>query len=55
VEFRSEGSKRGRFVTGSLSPIAVIVREQDRTYALDMAAQPVDIDELGLPADFNSE
>lgn len=55
VEFRSQGSKRRRFVTGSLRPIAVIVREQDRTYALDMAAQPVDIDELGLPADFNSE
>lgn len=55
VEFRSEGSQCRRFVTGSLRPVAVIVREQDRTYALDMAAQPVDIDALGLPADFDSE
>jgi hypothetical protein len=55
VEFRSEGSKRRRFVTGSLRPIAVIVREQDRTYALDMDAQPVDIEQLDLPTDFNSE
>ena len=32
-----------RFVTGSLKPIAVIVRERDRIYALDMTGRPVDI------------
>jgi hypothetical protein len=55
VEFQSERWKRRRFVTATLRPVAIIVREQGRTYALDMAAQPVDIDELGLPADFSSE
>ena len=55
VEFQSEHWGRRRFVTGGLRPIAIIVKEQDKTYALDMDAQPVDIDELGLPADFDSE
>jgi hypothetical protein len=31
------------------------VREPDRTYAFDMGAQPVDIDRLNLPADFELE
>lgn len=44
VEFRTHGSNRGRFVIASLRPVAVIVREPDRTYALDMAAPPVDMD-----------
>ena len=35
-----------RFVTGSLKPIAVIVRERDRIYALDMTGRPVDIRRL---------
>lgn len=55
VEFQTDRSRRRRFVTGSLRPVAVIVREQDRTYALDMAAQPVDIDRMDLPADFALE
>ena len=52
VEFRTDGSNRRRFVIGSLRPLAVIVKEPDRTYALDIAAQPVDIEHIGLPADF---
>lgn len=55
MEFQSEQWGRSRFVTGSLRPIAIIVRDQGRTYALDMAAQPVDIDELNLSASFDSE
>lgn len=39
---------------GSLNSIAVIVREADRTYALDLRGQPVAIDRLNLPADFES-
>jgi hypothetical protein len=45
VELRAGQSHRRRFVTGSLKPIAVIVKEPGRTYALDMAAQPVDVDQ----------
>ena len=52
LEFRTQGTNRRRQVIASLKPIAVIVRERDKTYALDMAAQPVDIDRLDLPADF---
>jgi hypothetical protein len=40
-----------QFITGHLEPIAVIVREPDRTYAFDMNAQLVDVDRLNLPAD----
>lgn len=39
---------------GSLKPIAIIVKEPDRTYALDLCGQPVAIDRLNLPADFES-
>ena len=42
-------------MTGSVKPIAVIVKEPGRTYALDMAAQPVDIDRMELPADFEPD
>ena len=52
LEFRADRTNRGRHVTGSVKPIAVIVRQPDRTYALDMAAQPLDIDQMDLPADF---
>ena len=50
LEFRADGTNHRRFMTASLKPIAVIVREPDRIYALDMAAQPVDIDRLDLPS-----
>ena len=40
--------QRGRLVIGSLKPVAVIVREPGRTYALDMDAQPVDVDQVNL-------
>jgi len=46
------GTGRRHFLTGSVTPIAVIVREPGATYALDMAGEPVDLDQLNLPADF---
>lgn len=55
LEFQTNRSNHRRFLIGSLKPIAIIVREPDRTYALDLAAQPVDIDRMDLPADFNWE
>ena len=42
-EARIDRANSRRFVTGSLKPIAVIVRERDRIYALDMTGRPVDI------------
>jgi dihydrodipicolinate reductase len=55
VEFRTDRSNRRRFVFGSVRPVAVIVREPDRTYALDMDAQPVNIERMDLPDDFDLE
>jgi dihydrodipicolinate reductase len=55
LELRSDRTNRRQFITGRLEPIAVIVREPDRTYAFDMGAQSIDIDELNLPADFELE
>lgn len=55
LDLRSDRTYRPRYATANLKPIAVIVREPDRTYALDMAAQPVDIDRLDLPDDFELE
>ena len=46
LEFRTDTTTRWRHMTGSLTPIAVVVREPDRTWAIDMDAQPVDIDKL---------
>jgi hypothetical protein len=43
LELRTDRADSRRFVTGSLRPIAVIVRTPDRTYAIDMAGQPVGI------------
>ena len=54
-EARIDRANSRRFVTGSLKPIAVIVREPDRTYAIDMAGQPVGIHRMDLPADFELE
>jgi hypothetical protein len=54
-ELQVDRASRRQFITGRLEPIAVIVREPDRTYAFDMGAQPVDIDRLNLPADFELE
>ena len=42
-EARIDRANSKRFVTGSLKPIAVIIRERDRIYALDMTGRPVDI------------
>jgi hypothetical protein len=54
-ELQVDRASRRQFITGRLEPIAVIVREPDRTYAFDMDAQSVDIDRLNLPADFELE
>jgi hypothetical protein len=43
----------GRLVTVNLKPVAVIVRQPGRTYALDMDAQLLDMDTMDLPADFD--
>ena len=53
VEFQSDRSNGRGFVYGSLTPIAVVVKQQERTYALDMDAQPIDIGQLELPVDFD--
>lgn len=55
AELRTGGSIPMRFLIGSLRPIAVIVRDSDRTRAYDMRGETVDIDRLNLPADFNLE
>ena len=55
MELRFDRTNHRQFITGRLDPIAVIVREADRTYALDMDAQSIDIDRLNLPADFELE
>jgi len=55
LEFRTDRLDHRRLVTGSLKPVAVIVTAPDRTYALDMNAQPVDIDTMDLPTDIESE
>lgn len=44
LECRTDRSNRWLYMNGCLKPITVIVREPDRSYAFDMAAQPVDID-----------
>ena len=55
LEFRTDRVDHRRLVTGSLKPVAVIVTAPDRTYALDMNAQPIDIDQMDLPTDVESE
>lgn len=55
LQLRIDRSDHARFLIGSLKPIAIIVTEPDRTYALDLDARPVDIDGLGLSADFSQE
>lgn len=54
LEFPTGRSNHGHFFMASLKPIAIIVTEPDRTYALDLAARPVDIDRLDLPPDFGT-
>jgi dihydrodipicolinate reductase len=52
LELRVDRTNHRQFISGSVEPIAVIVREADKTYAFDMDAQPIDIDQLNLPTDF---
>lgn len=54
LEFRAAIMNRRGFTTVDLEPIAVIVQQPDKTYALNMAGQPVDIDRLELPGGFDS-
>ena len=46
LEIRTGSSSHKRFLTGNLKPIAVIVKEPDRSYVLDMDARSVDIDSI---------
>jgi len=55
LALRSDTFERGCFFSGSLRPVAVIVKLPDRTYALDMAAQALDLDHVELPAGFDLE
>jgi hypothetical protein len=55
LALRSDALGRGRFFSGSLRPIAVIVRLPDRTYTLDLAAQGLDLDHVELPAGLDLE
>ena len=55
LELQPDRTNHCQFITGSLEPIAVIVRETDRIYAFDMDGQSVDTDQLKLPADFDLE
>mgnify|MGYP001818400147 CR=1 FL=1 len=55
LEFHADRTNHRCFIAGGLKPVAVIVREMDKTYAFDMDAGPVDIDQLNLPADFELE
>jgi hypothetical protein len=48
LEFRTDRLNHLRYVTGDLRPMAIVVKEPDRTYAFDMAAQPIDIERLEL-------
>jgi hypothetical protein len=49
LEFRADRTSQKGYVIGNLEPIAIIVREPDKTYAIGMDAQPVDVDQLNLP------
>jgi hypothetical protein len=46
LQFRTGSSNHKRFLTGSLQPIAVIVKAPDKSYALDMEARLIDIDSV---------
>ena len=43
LEFRTGSWNHKRFLTGSLKPIAVVVKEPGRSYAFDMDARSTDI------------
>jgi hypothetical protein len=52
IALETDTANGRHLLTGSLTPIAVIVREAGRTYAVDMDAQPVDVEQLDLPTEF---
>ncbi|MDH3545912.1 MAG: hypothetical protein OEN22_02370 [Gammaproteobacteria bacterium] len=51
VELRHGSTGHGHHLTACLKPVAVAVKESDKTYAVDMEAKPVsiDIDQLRQP------
>ena len=53
VELRRGSTTHGRHLTAQLKPIAMVVKEPGRTYALDMEAQAtsIDFDQLNSPRD----
>jgi hypothetical protein len=44
VELRQGSTGYGHHLTASLEPVAVVVKEPDNTYAIDMEGKPVSID-----------
>lgn len=48
VALQSDRTSLGRYLTASLAPIAVVVKEAGRTRAIGMDGRPVDIDRLNL-------
>jgi dihydrodipicolinate reductase len=55
LALQSDKLNRKCFLIGSLQPVAVIVKTPDRTYTLDLAAQPLDLDQVELPAGLDLE
>ena len=55
LELQAGTEHPGRYVTGILRPIAVVVKEPGRSRAFDMAGQPVDIQGLDLPTGLDLE
>jgi len=49
IDLHTELGNRFGHLSASLRPIAIVVKQPGRTYAIDMDAKPVDIDELSLP------
>lgn len=49
IECQHGRSGHGHHLTASLKPVAVVIEEPDRTYAVDMDAKSVNIDQLSPP------
>ena len=46
IDFQYHKTNASCVLHGRIDPVAVIVRSADGTYALDMEAKPVDLDQL---------
>lgn len=53
IDLHTEYASRFCYLTASLKPVAIVVRQPGETYAIGMDAKPVDIDidELSLTPD----